>query len=306
MTNISRSLIAHVMVLVFISTPVFSGSDHHDHHDNEQPEQTQLSQQQIKASGLRTTRASQKTIERTDRLFGVIETDKNKVFQVHAPYLSLVEKVHVRLGEKVKKGMTLLTLVNIKTLRKYTVKSVANGVVTKRMTNPGDRANEQALLEVTDLSEVWVDMSAFPESLEKLKVGQKVTVYNIHQNLKIGSQISYIAPLMTGGHIARARAVIDNTEGHWRPGMHIKADITIESRTVPVAVKLQAIQTYMNKPTVFVQQANNFKPRHIKLGIQDDEFVEVLSGLQVGESYVSNNSFLIKADLLKGSASHDH
>ncbi len=305
MNKLNNIFITQSFLLAFISAPAFA-SGGHDHDEAHHVEQTQLSAHQISASGLRTEQASQQLIQLTNSLFGVIEADQNKVFHVYAPYLSRVEQVHVRLGEQVKKGQKLLTLMNIKTLQRYSVKSVATGVVTERTTNPGDRAERQVLLTVTDLSQVWVELSAFPESIEKLKVGQKVTIYDLHQHEKVSSEISYIAPVMTGGHIARARAIIDNPVGHWRPGMHIKADITVAERLASVAVKLPAIQTYMNKPTVFVRTGNTFKPREVKLGIQNSEFVEILSGLTAGERYVTNNSFLIKADILKSSASHDH
>jgi cobalt-zinc-cadmium efflux system membrane fusion protein len=289
-----------------MSYPVLSGEQEHHHDHDDHSENTTLTQQQITLSGLRTEKVAEQKITLTEHLFGVIEADQNKVFHVHAPYLSRVEKVHVRLGDEIKKGQILLTLTNTKTLQRYVVRSVAAGVVTKRATNPGDRADQQMLLTITDLSQVWVNMSAFPESIEQLKIGQKVTVYDLHQHEKVIGKISYIAPVMTGGHIARARTVIDNKSGHWRPGMHIKADISITEKVVPVAVRLRAIQTYMSKPTVFVKHADTFEPHSVVLGIQDNEFVEIISGLPKGANYVTDNSFLIKADLLKSSAGHDH
>jgi cobalt-zinc-cadmium efflux system membrane fusion protein len=57
---------------------------------------------------------------------------------------------------------------------------------------------------------------------------------------------------------------------------------------------------------VFIQDGNLFEARPLQLGRRDDKWVEVLAGLSVGESYVSRNSFLIKADILKSGATHDH
>ena len=294
------------LLLSVMSYPVISGEQDHHHDHDDHSENTTLTEYQINLSGLEIEKATKQTITLTDHLFGVIEADQNKVFHVHAPYLSRVEKVHVILGDKVKKGQKLITLTNTKTLQRYDVRSVAAGIVTLRTTNPGDRADQQILMTITDLSQVWVNMSAFPESIEQLKLGQKVTVYDLHQHEKVVGKISYIAPVMTGGHIARARTVINNEDGHWRPGMHIKADIAITEKTVPVAVKLRAIQSYMNKPTVFVKHEETFEPHSVVLGIQDNEFVEIISGLPAGVNYVTDNSFLIKADLLKSSAGHDH
>jgi cobalt-zinc-cadmium efflux system membrane fusion protein len=250
--------------------------------------------------------ATTRRLKSIDTLFGVIQADQNKVFHVFAPYPSRVEKVHVNLGDTINKGQRLLTLTNTKTLQTYHVTSVAAGVITQRLTNPGDKADQQVLLEVIDLSSVWVDLSAFPASIEKLKIGQQATIYDMHQHERVQTKISYIAPIMTGGHIARARAIIENPVGHWRPGMHIKADIVISNRQVPIAVKADAIQSFHGGSAVFIKNGNTFEARVIELGESDGQFVEVLKGLKPWTTYVTTNSFLIKSDLLKAGATHDH
>jgi cobalt-zinc-cadmium efflux system membrane fusion protein len=44
----------------------------------------------------------------------------------------------------------------------------------------------------------------------------------------------------------------------------------------------------------------------LELGRQDEEWVEVLGGLNAGDVYVTENSYLVKADIDKDSAAHDH
>jgi cobalt-zinc-cadmium efflux system membrane fusion protein len=44
----------------------------------------------------------------------------------------------------------------------------------------------------------------------------------------------------------------------------------------------------------------------VRIGVSDGEYVEILSGLTSGQPYVSENSFLIKADILKSGAAHEH
>jgi len=210
------------------------------------------------------------------------------------------------VGEQVKKGQRLLTLTNTDTLQRYSVKSPTSGEVTERFVNQGDRADGRVLLEVVDLSTVWVEMSAFPESIEKLAVGQPVTVRDLHQHEAATGTITYVAPHMTGGHIARTRAVIDNPDGHWRPGMHINADIQIASRQVPLAIKASALQSFREMPVVFAKYGNEFEVRMVELGENNGDTIEVLGGLKPGTEYVTGNSFLIKADILKDGASHDH
>ena len=76
--------------------------------------------------------------------------------------------------------------------------------------------------------------------------------------------------------------------------------------TVPVAVSVEAIQTFRDWSVVFVQYGELFEVRPLELGRNDGRWVEVLHGLLPGERYVARNSFILKADLGKEGATHDH
>lgn len=283
----------------------YQQKSYHWHYENHEGRAV-ISDRLLKLSGIKTEIVSPKTLTFTDTLFGVISVPQDKQYQLHAPYPGLVEKIHVQVGDKVKKGQQLVTLQNTQTLQQYLVRSPADGEVGQVLVNIGDRAQEQALVEIVDLSEVWVDLSAFPENIEGIEIGQKVLVYDLHQHERAVTQISYISPQMTGGHIARARAVLKNTDGHWRPGMHLKADIQIKQKNVLMAVKESALQSFREMPVVFAKFGNTFEVRMLELGESDGELIEVLGGIQPGIEYVTGNSFLLKAEVLKDGASHDH
>jgi membrane fusion protein, heavy metal efflux system len=281
------------------------GQNYQWQYDN--PEgRTEISERQQQLAGLATERAGAMTLVFTDTLFGVIAAVADQVFHVNAPYPGIVESVYVSVGDKVRKGQKVATLRNTQTLQSYDVASPASGEVTARSVNTGDRADDGALLEITDLSQVWVELSAFPEDIEKLAIGQAVTVYDLHHHEVAHSTISYIAPSMTGGHIARARATIPNPEGHWRPGMHLKADVETGRREVPLAIRNSALQTIEDRPVIFARYGDTFEVRMLELGEHTEEFSEVLGGLEPDTEYVTNNSFVLKADILKGGVSHDH
>lgn len=266
----------------------------------------EISERLIKLSEIETEIVGAKQLEFSETLFGVISIPNNKFFKLHAAYPGLVKSILVQEGDKIEKGQRLATLQNTQTLQNYYLESPADGEVSGVLVNIGDKADETALIEISDLSEVWVDLSAFPENIEQLAVGQKVELYDLHQHQKVESNISYIAPKMTGGHIARARAVVSNKDGHWRPGMHIKADIEIGNRSVPMAIKASAIQSFRDMPVVFAKYGNTFEVRMVQLGASDGEYIEVLGGIELGTEYVVENSFLLKAEVLKDGASHDH
>ncbi len=309
------SFLSLLLVATSLSLPLNTYASEEHEHEHEAPnsqhevkhnESTTINARQIELAGIKTEQAQSQTLTFTDTLFGVIEVPEDNVFKIHAPYPGIVEKIHVKTGEAVKQGQTLLTLRNTETLQRYTIKSPSNGEVTARNINKGARADVQALMEITDLSTVWVEMSAFPESIEKLAVGQHVTVKDLHDHENAQGSISYISPQMTGGHIARARTTISNPDGHWRPGMHVQAQIETEKREVALAVKKQALQNFRDFTVVFARFDNTFEVRMLELGESNGDYVEVLGGLKPGTEYVTDNSFILKADVLKNNASHDH
>ncbi len=265
-----------------------------------------LTDRLIGLSGLTTEPAGNRNLTLTEQLFGIVAVPTNRQYRVAAPYAGLVRSIEVSIGDRVTKGQLLATLFNRATAQEYELKSPAEGEVTKIYKNVGDTADLTPLLEVVDLSRVWIEMSAFPESIENLELSQKVVVSDLHDHERSTGELTYIAPVMTGGHIARARAEIDNPGGQWRPGMHVLANITVDSPEVALAVREEAIQLFRGMEVVFAKFGNQFEVRMIERGRGDGTYVEVLGGLKRGTEYVIENSFLLKADVLKDGASHDH
>ncbi|WOT03979.1 efflux RND transporter periplasmic adaptor subunit [Shewanella youngdeokensis] len=310
----------------------YKGKQYDWHYDNHMGRVT-INDRLLALSGVKTAISQPAELKFVDKLFGVVAMMTDKQFSVSAPYTGVIEQLNVTVGDNVVKGQVIATVRNSTTLQRYTIKSPANGQVTEQLLTVGDNTFNQAILRISDLSNVWIDMSAFPQSLGRIALGQAVTIgddehsYNElahhnnanHENShagshqdgeahegKVSSTISYIAPLMTGGHIAQVRAVIANPQGHWRPGMHVQASIVTRTKSVPLAIRVDALQTFMDKPTVFVKHGNTFEARMLTLGETDGEFVEVLDGLKPNAEYVTDNSYLLKADIMKNAAKHVH
>ena len=87
--------------------------------------------------------------------------------------------------------------------------------------------------------------------------------------------------------------------------MHVKF-VKQKQKTVALAVKKQALQNFRDFTVVFARFENTFEVRMLELGESNGDYVEVLGGLKPGTEYVTDNSFILKADILKNNASHDH
>lgn len=283
----------------------FQGKDYHWHFESYEG-RAEIPDRLLKLTQVKTEPAGPQTLTVSRTVYGIISKDENRVFHVHAPYAGIVQSVFVQTGDKVKKGQKLLTVRNQQTLQTYTITSPASGEVTLRPAKRGDHTDIGTLVEISDLSQVWVEMSMFPQDIDAIKTGMSVQISDLHGEQSVEGKLDYLSPQMTGGHIARARATISNPDGVWRPGMHIKAQIITEQIDVALAVKRSALQTFRDMPVVFARFGNIFEVRMVALGRQDDDYVEVTGGLKAGTEYVSNNSYLLKAEVLKDGASHDH
>jgi RND family efflux transporter, MFP subunit len=193
-------------------------------------------------------------------------------------------------------------------LSRYEIQAPIPGLITAKAIAQGQTLKEDtAIFTIADVSTVWAQITVYAKDLDVLKIGQKAKVKATAIDVEGEGEISYISALVGAAtRTATARIVLDNKDGRWRPGMFVTAELVAEEIQVPVAVSVDAIQTLNDWPVVFGRYGEHFEARPLKLGRSDGKMVEVLSGLSAGEQYATGNSFVIKSELGKAGASHDH
>lgn len=193
-------------------------------------------------------------------------------------------------------------------LTRYELKAQFDGVVITKEIAVGEAIKEDAdIYAIADLSTVWVGVTVYAKDLRVVKVGQNVTVRSGILGMEADGTLTYLGPLVgEQTRTALGRVVVENPEGRWRPGLFVTVEIVQEEVTVPVAVSADAIQTFRDWSVVFVQYGNLCEVRPLKLGRSDGRWVEVIHGLSPGEKYVAYNSFILKAELGKAGATHEH
>ncbi|MDF9441296.1 MAG: cation transporter [Lysobacteraceae bacterium SCN 69-123] len=266
---------------------------------------TKIPAQAAKDAGVVVETAGPAVIRETVQVMGNVAVDDNRRAQVKARFPGIVRSVHVQQGDRVKRGQTLVTVEGNDSMRTYPVTAPFDGVVLQRPTNVGDVADANTLVELANLSDVWVELRAIGPDAEKITPGQQVTVTSATGGTSAEGTIDTLLPLASGQTVV-ARVTLANTEGRWRPGMAVSAEVTTASREVPLAVKESGLQRFRDFTVVFAQVGEAYEVRMLELGARDGEYAEVLEGLKPNTRYVSEQSFLIKADVDKSGASHDH
>ena len=238
------------------------------------------------------------------KVYGKTVNDPSQVSHIRARFPGTVESVNVQIGDVVKSGNTLAHIESNESLKKYPVKALMSGVIVARHANPGEMALDQVLFTVADFEKIWAEFQVFPGQLNQIKSGQQVTVSGAGQS--VISKIEHIIPSQDEKPYSLARVLIDNQTGGWATGLLVSGNVNIKSTDAALVVNSQAIQLVDGKPMVFVKNGSEYTAHAIEVGRSDGQLTEVLSGLEIGDEYVTQNSYLFKADLEKAGASHDH
>lgn len=201
-----------------------------------------------------------------------------------------------------------ISVSGVGSLTRFELRSPIDGVVTDKRLSVGQSVGEgDHVFTVSDLSSVWVEVPVAAKDLGVVRVGQGVLVKASSFEAQAPGVIANISDLLgEQTRSAVARVVLKNPEGFWRPGLPVQVAVTASEADVPVAVRLEAIQDLRDWQVVFGRYGQHLEARPLELGRRDGRMVEVIRGLSAGERYAARNSFVIKAELGKAGASHDH
>jgi cobalt-zinc-cadmium efflux system membrane fusion protein len=266
----------------------------------------EISKEAADGVGIKTETAASGNVAETVTLTGRITLNQNTAAQVKARFPGIVREVKKGQGETVAAGDVLAMVESNDSLQVYPVKAPIAGIILARNTNIGDVAGDNSLFTVANVADVWAEFHVFPRDIDKIKNGQMVRVTSFEGQHTGEAPITVVLPIAeSSSQTIVARVSLPNTEGLWHSGMTVRGDVAVTERQVPVAVKTSAIQRMEGKIVVFVQDGDKYTMRPVKTGLADNEWTEVKDGLKAGETYVSENSFLIKADIGKAGAEHE-
>ena len=280
----------------------------HGEGEEEKAESTVIRNEIARRSGIGVAPAGPGTVADEHEVQGLITPLEGHVARITARYPGPVRSLRANVGDRVSAGQTLATIDSNLSLTTYSIAAPISGVVLARNASVGEVAVEgTALFEIADLSTLWVDLHVFGADASHLRPGLPVTVMRMGEDSGVDTTLDRILPgTATASQSTVARASIKNADGLWRPGSAVRARVTVEQQPVALAVPLTALQRMDDFEVVFVREGERYIARPVKLGRRDAKRVEVLSGLKAGEQVVVEQSFLIKADIEKAGASHEH
>lgn len=262
-----------------------------------------LTDKELNEFGIEIKEAGAGVITNHIDLTGEIKAEPSRLSHIIPRYPGIVKEVYKTVGEKVKQGEVLALIESNESLTTYEVKSLIDGTIIELHMAKGDLVGGEELnLTVANLEKVWAILNIYQRDLDKIKVGQSVLVSFSAEEKGEAGTISYVSPVVDEKtRTASARVILSNTSGKWRPGMFVSAKVFVSEKKFPLVIEKSALQTFEDKTVVFVKNGNEFTPQQVNTGIINDVSVEITSGLQPGQQYVSKGSFTLKAEMLKES-----
>ena len=290
------------------STTLYASPDHYaeEEHGSEETKvinPTTISDEIAKQVNIETAFVSSQILKQRISSYGQLTTSPEQLSHVRARFPGLINTVSVNIGDKVKKGATMATIESNDSLRNYTINSPINGTVIQRHANTGEFTSDQVLFSIANFKRLWAELRIYPTQRSLVKENQDVEVRS-NGVFSIGT-IKNLIPVVDKPY-QLARIELDNSELHLSSGDFVEGYIVVNEFKAVLAVSNDAIQTMGGKEGIFIKVNDTYQFTLIKKGARDESYTEVLAGVSLNQEYVVKNSYLIKADIEKSEAGHEH
>lgn len=269
---------------------------------------TTISPLAARQGGVKSAKAGPATVSEIANLSGRVEITPEGKADVRAWYPGRILQMRGELGQQVKKGDVLVRIEASNSLQTYSLTAPIAGVIVEKNANVGDVAAERALFVIADPKQLHAEFFIYPRDASRIRVGQNVQLRNLSGDGELAAHVEAILPtasltsqtLIAHVHLPPSAAEI------FRPGMGVDGAFEVSTAPVPLAVRTRAIQRFRDFEVVYAKVGNTYEVRMLEIGRRSPDWTEVTGGLEPGTEYVTDGAFLIRADIEKSGASHDH
>jgi Cu(I)/Ag(I) efflux system membrane fusion protein len=189
---------------------------------------------------------------------------------------------------------------NTASRRTLTYRSPVNGIVIEKKAVQGMRFMPgEVLYQIADLSSVWILADVFEQDLALVKPGQTAKVkLNAYPSKEFSAKLTYVYPTLNAQtRTVPVRLELANPDGLLKPAMYADIELAAQANGKVLTIPTSAVIFGGTRQTVLVELAEGrFEPREVKLGVQGNDYIEVLNGVGEGEKVVVAANFLIDSE----------
>ncbi len=156
----------------------------------------------------------------------------------------------------------------------------------------------QSIVSIMDYSKMYMEINLPESALQTVKTGQPayITHYTLDRDTLHGV-VSQLSPaISTETRTFQGVITIDNRNLKLRPGMFVKADIVVDQANGTIVIPKEVVLSNRNRRYVYVVEKNIAKVRNLRVGLEDNDNIEVLEGLQVGDNLIIRGYETLRED----------
>jgi multidrug efflux pump subunit AcrA (membrane-fusion protein) len=188
--------------------------------------------------------------------------------------------------------------------RPLELKAPIDGVITERKSTVGELIGKDTeIYTISDPTDLWVlaeikerDIAAVQTSQDAAFTVLAYPTETFHgQVALLGNRVE------SGSRTLEVRIEVNNADGRLKPGMFADVEIATTALQDVLVVSDLALQTMDDEQVVFVALSDTkFEKRVVKIGLEQHGRVQLVEGIKAGERVVTEGSFILKSELLKG------
>lgn len=304
-SKIIQTLLVPVVVLSLVACGKKDAAEEKKEPAKKHDNVVTLTKENLEHAEIKTVVARIGNLETTLRAAGRVSENANKTAKVSTTLEGRLVKLNFDVNDPVKAG-EVMGLVQTPELlgRPLEVKAPLDGTVVERKSTVGELVGKDTqIYTISDPTDLWVVAEIKERDVGAVKAGQEVS-FNVlsYPTEKFSGKIVRIGNrLEEKSRTLEVRIETANPDGRLKPGMF--ADVEITTTVLPniLIIPDTALQSDENNQIVFVAlDASRFEKRVIKTGLEQRGKVQVLEGVKEGDNVVTEGSFILKSELLKG------
>src|SRR5262245_61212109 len=244
-------------------------------------------------------------IETALKAAGRVTENANKTAKVSSTLEGRLIKVSVDLNDTVKPGDVLGLVQTPELLGKpLELKASITGVIIERNASIGELVGkDKEIFTISDPTDLWVIAEIKERDIGAVKVGQDAS-FNViaYPGERFHGKVVRVGNVVEAqSRTLEVRIEVQNREGKLKPGMFADVEIITDVMQDVTVISDAALQTDEDEQIVFVSLGDlKFEKRVVKLGLERGGRVQVLEGVKEGEKVVTEGSFILKSEMLKG------
>ncbi len=264
-----------------------------------------LTKENLKHVTLKTEPAALSSLGMTLKAAGRISANLNKTAKVTSTLEGRLTKLNFDLNDRVKAGDVVALVESPELLGKpLELKASIDGVIIERGATAGELVDKsKAIYTISDPAQLWAIAEVKERDIAAVKLDQDAAFTTLAfpdekfhgKVVLIGNQVE------AGSRTVEVRIAVDNADGRLKAGMFADVEIITTILNNVLILPDGALQTDGENQIVFVAlDGNKFEKRVVQLGLEQSGRVQIIDGVKAGENVVTEGSFILKSEMLKG------